>query len=398
MPGIEFFGDEERKQVNEVLETGILFRYNHDVERKGIWKAKELEKEIANFVGAKYCHFVSSGTAAVQAAMAACGIGYGDEVIVPPYTFVATIEGVMFAGAIPVFAEIDETLCLSPEGILKAITPKTKAIVLVHMCGAIGKIIDIVEICRKHNLILIEDAAQALGASYKGTSAGLFGKVGCYSFDFFKIVTAGEGGAIVTNDEQIYKNVETFSDHGHDHIGPIRGMEKHPNIGVNFRTSELHAAVGLAQMKKLPKILDIQRKNHAKLRSVLQQYKQITFRYIPDEAGDSCTFISFFTPSEQKARELLAAFATYNVDGCAYWYDNMYHFIKNWDHIQHLKSLSKLPIHVLEKPQDYANLQLPVSYDLISRLISMIVKISWTDNQLEERLKNMDKALKAVFG
>ncbi|MFQ3575144.1 MAG: DegT/DnrJ/EryC1/StrS family aminotransferase, partial [Cytophagales bacterium] len=380
MPGIELFGEEERRHVNEVLETGILFRYNHDNERKGVWKAKELEKEIADFVGAKYCHFVSSGTAAVQAAMAACGIGYGDEVIVPPYTFVATIEGVMFAGAIPVFAEIDETLCLSPEGIRKAITPKTKAIALVHMCGAIGRIDEILEICREHNLILLEDSAQALGASHNGKPAGLFGKVGCYSFDFFKIVTAGEGGAIVTNDEQIYKNVDTFSDHGHDHIGNMRGMEQHPNIGVNFRIGEMNAAVGLAQMKKLPKILEIQKSNHAKLKSVLSKFKEISFRHIPDESGDSCTFICFFTPTEEKTRQLFATLAKHGVDGCAYWYDNMYHFIKNWDHIQHLKSVSKLPVHVLEKPQDYANLHLPKSYDVVSRLISMTVKVSWTED------------------
>jgi 8-amino-3,8-dideoxy-alpha-D-manno-octulosonate transaminase len=397
MPGVELFGQEERKEVNDVLDTGILFRYNHDNERKGIWKAKELEKSIEDFTGAKHCHFVSSGTAAVYAGMAACGIGLGDEVIVPPYTFLATIEAVMFAGGVPVFAEIDETICLSPEGIRKAITPKTKAIALVHMCGAIGHIEEILKICEEHNLVLIEDSAQALGATYKGKHAGTFGKVGCYSFDFFKVVTAGEGGAIVTNDTQLYKNVDTFSDHGHDHIGALRGMENHPNMGLNFRTSELHAAVGLAQMKKLNKILSIQKANQARLKAVIKEFPQLELRNIPEEEGDSCTFLCFFGPTEEKTRSIMKAFAAEGVDSCAYWYDNMYHFIKNWDHIQNLKSLNKLPVHELPKPQDYTNLSLPKSYDIVSRLISMTVKVAWTEEELDLRINRIRKALQSVL-
>ncbi|MFY8191375.1 MAG: aminotransferase class I/II-fold pyridoxal phosphate-dependent enzyme, partial [Bacteroidia bacterium] len=128
MAGTEFYGAEERKEINEVLETGIFFRFNHDAQRNGIWKAKEFEAEVAKLVGAKYAHAVSSGSTAVSCALAAAGIGAGDEVIVPPFTYIASVEAVIFAGALPVFAEIDETLCLSAEGIRKAITPKTKAI------------------------------------------------------------------------------------------------------------------------------------------------------------------------------------------------------------------------------------------------------------------------------
>ncbi len=397
MPGVELFGAEERKEVNDVMETGILFRYNHDKERAGIWKAKTLEKEIAEYVGTKYCHFVSSGTTAVQTAMAACGIGYGDEVIVPPYTYIATIEGVMFSGAIPVFADVDETICLSPASIRKAITPKTRAIALVHMCGAIGHIEEIIEICKEHNLILLEDAAQALGATHKGKYAGTFGQIGCYSFDFFKIVTAGEGGAIVTNDEQLYKNADSFSDHGHDHIGALRGMENHPHIGLNFRTSELHAAVGLAQFRKIQQILDLQRINQKKLKAVVEKFPQITFRYIPDEAGDSCTFLCFFGPDEATTRKIVKAFAENGIDGIQYWYDNMYHYIRNWGHIKSLASVTKLPLHVLDQPQDYATLQLPDSDKVISRLISMLVKVGWSEAQLEERLQKIESALQSVF-
>ena len=133
MPGTELFGEEEKKEVMDVLNTGVLFRYNHDAARKGQWKAKEFEAEIAKFTGAKYALAVSSGSTAVNSMLAACGVGYGDHVIVPPFTFVATIEAVLLAGAIPVFAEIDETLCLSAEGIRNAITPKTKEIGRAHV-------------------------------------------------------------------------------------------------------------------------------------------------------------------------------------------------------------------------------------------------------------------------
>ena len=120
---------------------------------------------------------------------------------------------------------------------------------LVHMCGQMADIDGILRIVKEHNLVLIEDAGQAFGASYKGTSVGLFGKTGCYSFDFFKIATAGEGGVFVTNDEQCYKFADSFSDHGHDHVGNARGMEQHPILGFNYRISELHAAIGAAQTK-----------------------------------------------------------------------------------------------------------------------------------------------------
>ena len=261
MPGQELFGAEERKEVNDVMETGIFFRFNHDTQRKGIWKAKEFEAEVKKITGAKYAHAVSSGSTAVATALAAAGIGAGDEVIVPPFTYIATIEAVLFAGALPVFAEIDETLCLSAEGIRNAITPKTKAVCLVHMCGAMADMDGIMKVILDHQLVLVEDAGQAFGASYKGTHTGLFGKTGCYSFDFFKIATAGEGGVIVTSDEQAYKNADSYSDLGHDHIGSNRGMENHPVLGFNYRISELHAAVGVAQTRKVPQIIIANNKN-----------------------------------------------------------------------------------------------------------------------------------------
>jgi len=252
MPGMEVYGDEERKEVMDVLETGALFRYGQEHIRKGMWKTAEFEEEVKKYTGAKYAHGVSSGSTAVSAIMAGAGIGYGDEIIVPPFTFVAPIEAVFLAGGLPVFAELDESLCLSAEGIEKAVTPNTKAVLLVHMCGTAADIDGILEVCKKHDLVLLEDCGQAMGAFYKGKSVGLYGKVGSFSFDYFKIATCGEGGVVITDDEQIYHDMEQFSDHGHTHSGDNRGMEEHHIMGFNFRMSELSGAIGLAQMRKVP--------------------------------------------------------------------------------------------------------------------------------------------------
>jgi hypothetical protein len=141
MPGIELFGAEEKKEIMDVLETGILFRYNHDQQRNGHWKARTFESELARYHDVKYAHLTTSGTTADNLALASVGIGVGDEVIVPPFTFIAPVEAVLHAGAIPVFAEIDETLCLYPESIEAVITPNTKAVLLVHMCGSMAQIL-----------------------------------------------------------------------------------------------------------------------------------------------------------------------------------------------------------------------------------------------------------------
>jgi 8-amino-3,8-dideoxy-alpha-D-manno-octulosonate transaminase len=384
MPGVEFFGAEEQKEVNDVMQTGILFRYNHDQQRQGIWKAREFEAEVCKFTGAKYAHAVSSGSTAVATALAAAGVGAGDEVIVPPFTYVASVEAVLFVGGIPVFAEIDETLCLSAEGIRKALTPKTKAILMVHMCGGMADMDGIMEIVKEKNLVLVEDAGQAYGASYKGTKVGLFGKTGCYSFDFFKIATAGEGGVLVTNDEQAYKHADSYSDHGHDHIGNNRGMEQHPIIGFNYRISELHAAVGVAQARRVPEVIRLNRINKSLFASLLADIPGVSFSKLADPEGDSATFLNILLPDTDSAKEVVRIMNEKGVAGFNYWYINMYHFINQWDHIKELKSASKLPIHLLGQSQDYKTLDLPKSQEVVGRLISFVVRCTWKEEEVRE--------------
>ena len=335
---------------------------------------------------------VSSGTAADCVSLASVGVGAGDEVIVPPFTFIAPVEAVINCGAVPVFAEIDETLCLSAKSIEAAITPKTKAVVLIHMVGAMAQIDEIVEVCNKHNIILIEDTAQALGGSYKGKMLGTFGKVACYSFDFFKLITAGEGGAIITNDECVYTTAHTYSDHGHSHIGDNRGAEDHPILGTNYRIGELNAAVGLAQFRKIDYILEKLRANKKVLKDYLKKFPQVTFRNVPDEAGDSATVLNFFLPTQQDAEKACAELGKEGVPA-AYWYNNNYHFIKNWNHLKECKVAGPVGMQFLEKPQDYNNLDLPKSYDIIGRLVSVNINITTTPEELEAICKAFDKVL-----
>src|SRR6201986_768940 len=214
MPGFELFGAAERKEVNDVLETGSLMRYGFDGPRKGMWKAKELEEEICKTFNVGHAQLLSSGTAALTTAMAALGIGAGDEIIMPTFTFVASFEAVLSVGAIPVLVDIDETLTLTPAAVEAAITPRTKAVMPVHMCGSMSQMDELQAICKKHKLLLLEDACQAIGASYKGKKVGTIGDAGTFSFDFVKIITCAEGGAVITNNEAVYKKCDEYSDNG----------------------------------------------------------------------------------------------------------------------------------------------------------------------------------------
>lgn len=397
MPGTELFGAEERKEINDVLETGILFRYNHEAQRNNIWKAREMEAEVCKVVGAKYAHAVSSGSTAIQTALVAAGIGVGDEVIVPPFTYIASVEAVLVIGALPVFAEIDDTLCLSAEGIRKAITPKTKAICLVHMCGQMADMDAIFEVVREHNLILVEDAGQAMGASYKGTFTGLLGKTGAYSYDFFKIATAGEGGVFVTNDEQSYKFADSYTDHGHDHIGSNRGMEQHPIIGFNYRISELHAAVGLAQTRRVPYLVEKNNEHKKWLMNRLANVPGVGFARIPDPDGDSATFLNLLLPDTESAQAVVAELNAAGVGGFNYWFTNMYHFINQWDHFKEMRTASKLAVQVLGAPQDYATVELPKSQEVIGRLISFGVRVTWTQTELETLANKLEAAIRKAM-
>ncbi len=398
MPGYELWSDKERKEVNDVLETGILMRYGFDGPRKGIWKSKELEAAVNETFGSKYAQLTSSGTAALTTAMSALGIGYGDEVITPSFTFVASFEAVLSVGAVPVLVDVDDTLTLNPEAVRKAITPKTKAVMPVHMCGSMADMDALIAICKEHNLILLEDACQSIGGTYKGKHLGTIGDAGTFSFDFVKTMTCAEGGVVMTSREDIYLKSDGYTDHGHDHIGVDRGADLHPFIGYNYRISELHAAVGLAQIKRLNEFLTIQKKNHTQLKNILSQVPEISFRRIPDPAGDSCSFISWFLPTEEITRAVVAELKAQGIlAGNFYWFDNNWHYIRKWDHLKNAITLNSLSPELKERVTQQANKDFAASDAIMSRCISTSISLLWTEEQIKEKGEKMVSTIRKVL-
>ena len=398
MPGFELWSDAERKEVNDVLETGILMRYGFDGPRKGIWKAKELEQEICNTFGCKHAQLVSSGTAALTTALSALGIGYGDEVILPSFTFVASFEAVISVGAVPVMVDVDDTLTLNPDAVKTAITPKTKCVMPVHMCGSMADMDTLQAICKEHNLILIEDACQAIGGTYKGKKLGTIGDAGTFSFDFVKTITCAEGGVVMTNRKNVFISSDGYSDHGHDHTGADRGADLHPFIGYNFRISELHAAVGLAQIKRLNEFLTIQKKNCTTLKNILATIPEISFRRVPDEAGDSCSFISWFLPTAEITNAVVEEMKAQNIlAGSFYWFNNNWHYIRKWNHLKNSVTLNALSPELKEKVIYHANKDFSASDAVMSRCISTAISLVWAEEQIKEKGEKMVSVIKKVL-
>ncbi|NCI47613.1 DegT/DnrJ/EryC1/StrS family aminotransferase [Sediminibacterium soli] len=398
MPGFEFFGEEERKEVNDVLETGILMRYGFDGARKGHWKAKELEKAITEVFGAAYAQLTSSGTSALTTAMAALGIGAGDEVIMPSFTFVASFEAVLSVGAIPVLVDVDDTLTLDPAAVRAAITPRTKCIMPVHMCGSPADLDALQQLCKAHSLILLEDACQSIGARYKGKFLGTIGDAGTFSFDFVKTITCAEGGVVMTNKKEVYVKSDGYTDHGHDHQGVDRGADLHPFIGYNYRISELHAAVGLAQIRKLDTFLALQKKNCALLREQLAQVPEISFRRVPEGGEDSCTFLSWFLPTAEITAAVVEEMRAQQVmPGSFYWFVNNWHYIRKWDHLK-----QALALHAISDEQKNAltalnSASFAASDEIMSRCISTSISLLWTEQQVREKGEKIADAVRTVL-
>lgn len=397
MPGFEIFGAEERKQVNDVLQSGVLMRYGFDGMRNNHWKAKEFEIAFAKRMGSEYCQLVSSGTAALTVALASAGIGAGDEVIMPTFTFVATFESILALGAVPILVDIDDTLTLDPIAVEAAITPKTKCVMPVHMCGSMADLGALKAICDKHDLLLLEDACQAIGGTYQGKALGSYGDIGCFSFDYVKTITCGEGGGVITNNEKYALHADHYQDHGHDHVGKDRGAETHPFLGYNFRISELNAAVGVAQLDKLDGILKTQKENYTILREALETLDGVTFRKVPDGGEENYSFLSFFLPTEELTQKAHKALAENGVDACFYWYTNNWHYINGWEHLRNLKSLGNLSSEVKSQMQDLDNTDFSKSDAVMGRTISSLIKIGWTEKQVHERAEAMKNAIASVL-
>ena len=397
MRGFEVFGEEERKHVQDVLDSGILMRYGFDGMRNGHYKAQEFEQKFAKLMGAEFCQMTSSGTSALTVALASAGIGAGDEVIIPTFTFVATFESIIALGAVPVLCDIDDTLCLNPEAVKQKITQNTRVIMPVHMCGSMADLNPLKTICEENNLILLEDACQAIGGTYNGKQLGTIGDLGCFSFDFVKTITCGEGGAVVTNSRSYAENADKYQDHGHDHVGNDRGAETHPFLGYNYRISELHAAVGLGQLEKFEDVLKKQKQYYTILREELRSIPEVTFRRVPQDGEESHAFLNFFLPDEDTTRKAHKAISNAGVDACFYWFDNNWHYYKKWEHLTEQKSLGRLPSDVRANLQDFKTTDFSASDAWMSRTISSLIKVGWTEDEMKHRAQQLKQVILSVL-
>jgi dTDP-4-amino-4,6-dideoxygalactose transaminase len=307
---MEVIGEEEKKEILEVLEAGYLFRYGSAENPAFKAKVYNLEQEVAKLVGVPYAVAVNSGTSALLVAMCGLGVGPGDEVIVPGYTYVASMAAIIWARAVPILAEVDRTLNLDPADVRRKITPRTKAIMAVHMLGNPARLDELKAIASEHKLYLIEDCAQAFGASYKGRIVGSFGEAGAFSFNANKTITAGDGGMVVTRDENLYRRFFGIHDQGHV---PLRmGLElgRRPFVGMDFRLTELQAAVLLAQLRKLDKMLAHLRANKKRFKTALADLPGLEFREITSPEGECATLLTVFFPSAQMASQVAKELGT----------------------------------------------------------------------------------------
>ena len=264
-------------------DAGVFFRYYNDRS-----KVVEFENEFAAKMGVPHALAVNSGTSALIAAMIAAGIGPGDEVILPAYTFFASVSAVVVAKAMPVIVEIDETLTISPEAIEKAITPRTKAIVVVHMLGLACRMDKIMEIAKKHKLIVIEDTAQACGGKFKGQYLGTFGDFGCISLDAYKVIASGEGGVVMSKDDYFDTRAQSWHDTAACWRPDRYARERREGelfCGENYRMSELEGAVALAQLRKLDWIVETTRKNWNLFHDMVKLPKGVRWVRSNDDSG-----------------------------------------------------------------------------------------------------------------
>lgn len=323
-PGRELIGEAEKQEILDVLEQGYVFRYGKPDNPAFKAKVYKLEQQVAAMSHVPYAVAVNSGTSALLVAVGGLGIGPGDEVIVPGYTFIASMSAVIYARAIPILAEIDETLNLDPQDVRRKITPRTKAIMAVHMLGNPARLDELRALADEHGLFLIEDCAQAFGASYKGRPIGSIGHAGTFSFNVHKVITAGDGGMVITADEESYRRFFGLHDQGH---APLRmGIEvgNRPFVGLDFRMTELQAALLLGQLSRLDGILSTLRANKRRFKAGISGLPGVAFRQITDAEGECATLLTVLFPDEPTARRVARALGSKVIaDSGWHVYNNM---------------------------------------------------------------------------
>lgn len=377
MPGYELMGEEEKQAVLEIFEKGgVLYRYGLADRRQNIFRVDNFEKALAQRLGVRHALVVCNGTAALKLALFAVGVRPGDEVITQSFTFIATVEAILELGARPIVTEVDRSLNMDPTDLESRITSRTRAIVPVHMGGVPAKMDEILAVAKRRGISIVEDSAQAFGATYRQKPLGTLGRVGIYSLDVGKIITTGEGGVVVTNDEELFRRAREYSDHGHEQNPNVpRGEDTRRSWGFNYKATELQGAIGLAQLGKLDRILSAQRANKSFIKKQIQDLPGIEFRELPDASGDAGDTLIFFLPSADRARKVARAMTargvgTKNLPDALSW-----HFTGTWNHV--FKEDADLVGKDLEKTW-------PRSTDLLRRAIALPIFVQMSSARLED--------------
>ncbi|HHY83678.1 MAG TPA: DegT/DnrJ/EryC1/StrS family aminotransferase [Clostridiales bacterium] len=403
-------GQEEIDAFTRVVNSGELFRIgskNQEVDN--------FEKELAEKISVDYALFVTGGTTALIACLVGMGVGPGDEVIVPAYTFMASALAITAVGAIPVIVDVDETLMIDPKEIEKNISPHTKVIMPVHMLGYPCDMDSIMEIAERHNVYVLEDACQAVGGSYKGRRLGSIGKAGAFSFNYFKIISCGEGGAVLTNDRIVFERAVYLHDGGStfrkDYVQLARdrqggSYEEHEDFpiyerfitpvfaGIQARQSEINGAIMRVQLQRLDGILEDLRKVKRQIMDGVSGVSGLKFLKSNDPEGDCSTHLGFIFENEELARKFAIG---KGVNG-ALPIDSGRHVYTNWDPIMNKRGAGHPDMNPFNMPaneglkHNYSPDMCRRTLDLLSRTVNVPLNPDWTQETIQHKIDSIKEA------
>ncbi|MGD0224218.1 MAG: DegT/DnrJ/EryC1/StrS family aminotransferase [Terriglobia bacterium] len=402
------FSPENKQRIKEIIEHEVnvegphLFRY-YNPKPSRVAAAEEAMREL---IGSKYCLAVNSCTSALIASYRALGIGAGDEVIVPAYTFFASAAGVVAANGIPVIAEVDDSLTLDPEAAERALTRRTKAIVVVHMRGAAGQMDALLDLAKRKGLPLVEDVAQAGGGSFQGKRLGSLGAAGCFSFDHYKVMSSGEGGFVTTDDEWLYTRAQSWHDTAAcwrpDRFARER-REGELFAGENYRMSELQGAVAIAQIRKTDNMLVGYRRGRDRILAGIEKFPGLSFRRLTDPAGDTAICLIMFLPNPDVTRRAIEALHAEGVPAGGVYDSKVrdWHIYTYWDHIIEKKSVaadglpwSAVPADELPK---YSREMCPRTLDLLGRSIHIEINHNYSNEDCNAIALGINKVLRRLL-
>jgi len=399
--GPQEIGEEEIAMVTEALRSKNLFRYLKPEDESF---TARFEKEFAQMTQVDHVLAVNSGTSALICALVGLGISSGDEVIVPAYTYIATAAAVLTVRGIPVIAEIDESLTLDPADVERKITPRTKAIIPVHMRGTPSRMDELMAIAKKHGLLVLEDCAQANGGAYKGKPLGSIGDAGAFSLQQFKIITAGEGGAFVTNDRTAFERGGCYHCSAFEFWMRLANQELTipPFVGENYRMSDLNGALALAQLRKREWILGRLREIKKRFLAGIADVKNIKMQDVPDAEGDCSTSLVFFIESSEIAKNVAAGLRDEGMAAGSVFDKGIpdRHIYYHWDYIMEKRSPDMYghPWTDAARPcqVEYTRDMCPQSIDILSRTVSIPLTQRMSDAHVDSCICAIHKVMSRI--